>query len=143
MYPSLQACTVLQMATKTWLWALCCWPHCNTGLCHSGKPVILQALANLAWSMAHLSYKHEAVLDAIVNRLLSDVDSMNQRDVADLLSALAILKHQPVGEAMDAIVQHTSELLQEPGAMAALLSVCTTPVLNVTTSYPKLDKSPT
>lgn len=67
--------------------------------------------------MAHLNYKHEAVLDAIVYRLLSDVDSMNQRDVADLLSALAMLKHQPVGEAMDAVVQHTSELLQEPGAL--------------------------
>lgn len=68
--------------------------------------------------MAHLNYKHEAVLDAIVNRLLSDVESMNQRDLADLLSALAMLKHQPVGEAMDAIVQHTSELLQEPGGLA-------------------------
>lgn len=62
-----------------------------------------------------MNYKHEAVLDAIVNRLLSNVDSMNQRDLADLLSALALLKHQPVGEAMSAIVQHTSELLQEPG----------------------------
>lgn len=80
--------------------------------------VTLQALANLAWSMAHLSYKHEAVLDAIVNRLLSNVDSMNQRDLADLLSALAMLKHQPVKEAMAAVVQHTSELLQEPGGIA-------------------------
>lgn len=78
----------------------------------------LQALANLAWSMAHLGYKQEAVLDAIVNRLLSDVDSMNQRDVADLLSALAMLKHQPVGEAMHAVVQHTIELLQEPGGFS-------------------------
>ena len=67
--------------------------------------------------MAHLEYKHEAVLDAIVHRLLSDVDSMNQRDLADLLSALAMLKHQPVGKAMDAVVQHTAELLQEPGGM--------------------------
>ena len=62
-----------------------------------------------------MNYKHEAVLDAIVNLLLSNVDSMNQRDLADLLSALALLKHQPVGEAMSAILQHTSELLQEPG----------------------------
>lgn len=67
--------------------------------------------------MAHLNYKHEAVLDAIVNRLLSDVDSMNPRDLADLLSALAMLKHQPVKEAMDAVMQHTAELLQEPGGM--------------------------
>ena len=74
-----------------------------------------QALANLAWSMAHLNYKHEAVLDALVNRLLSDIDSMNQRDLSDLLSALAMLKHQPVGEAMNAVMQHTYELLQEPG----------------------------
>lgn len=78
----------------------------------------LQALANLAWSMAHLGYKQEAVLDAIVNRLLSDVDSMNQRDVADLLSALAMLKHQPVGEAMTAVMHHTIELLQESGGIS-------------------------
>ena len=83
-----------------------------------------QALANLAWSMAHLNYKHEAVLDAIVNRLLSDMDSMNQRDLADLLSALAMLKHQPVGEAMDAIVQHTSDLLLEPGGMPIKQESC-------------------
>lgn len=80
--------------------------------------VPLQALANLAWSMAHLGYKQEAVLDAIVNRLLSDVDSMNQRDVADLLSALAILKHQPVGEAMAAVMHHTIELLQDSGGIS-------------------------
>ena len=69
--------------------------------------------------MAHLGYKQEAVLDAIVNRLLSDVDSMNQRDVADLLSALAMLKHQPVGEAMAAVVHHTIEVLQDPGGMTS------------------------
>ncbi|KAL3159854.1 hypothetical protein ABBQ38_010255 [Trebouxia sp. C0009 RCD-2024] len=86
-----------------------------------------QALANLAWSMAHLGYKQEAVLDAIVNRLLSDVDSMNQRDVADLLSALAILKHQPVGEAMAAVMHHTIELLQDsetPWMLQDLSTIC-------------------
>ncbi len=80
---------------------------------------MLQALANLAWSMAHLSYKHEGLLDAIVNQLLRNVDDMNQRDVADLLSALAMLKHQPITQATDAIVQHMIHLLQEPGTLLA------------------------
>lgn len=77
----------------------------------------MQALANLAWSMAHLNCKHEVLLDAIVNQLLSDVDDMNQRDLADLLSALAMLKHQPITQAMDAVVQHTIYLLQDPGTL--------------------------
>ena len=80
---------------------------------------MLQALANLAWSMAHLNYKHEGLLDAIVNQLLRNVDDMNQRDVADLLSALAMLKHQPITQATDAIVQHMIHLLQEPGTLLA------------------------
>ena len=75
----------------------------------------VQALANLAWSMAHLEHKQDAVLDAIINYLLSDIESMNQRDVSDLLHALAMLKHQPVDQAMTAIVQHTIELLDDPG----------------------------
>lgn len=80
---------------------------------------MLQALANLAWSMAHLNYKHEGLLDAIVNQLLRDVDDMNQRDLADLLSALAMLKHQPITQATDTIVQHMLHLLQEPGTLFA------------------------
>ena len=76
----------------------------------------MQALANLAWSMAHLNFKHEGLLDGIVNQLLRDIDDMNQRDLADVLSALAILKHQPITQAMDAIVQHMIHLLQESGA---------------------------
>ena len=75
----------------------------------------MQALANLAWSMAHLEYKHDALLDAIVNRLLSDVDSMNPRDLAELLSALALLKHEPIAQAMQSIVQHTIDLLEDRG----------------------------
>lgn len=81
--------------------------------------------------MAHLNYKHEGVLDAIVNQLVRNVDDMNQRDLADLLSALAMLKHQPITQAMDAIVQHTIHLLQEPGILVTpdfddctSLSVC-------------------
>lgn len=74
-----------------------------------------QALANLAWSMAHLNYKHEGLLDAIVNQLLRNVDDLNQRDLADVLSALAMLKHQPITQATDAIVHHMIHLLQEPG----------------------------
>ena len=69
--------------------------------------------------MAHLDYRQEAVLDAIVNRLLSDMDSMNPRDFAELLSALALLKHQPVAEAMSALVQHANDLLQDPGESSA------------------------
>ena len=80
---------------------------------------MLQALANLAWSMAYLNYKHEGLLDTIVNRLLRNVDDMNQRDLADLLSALAMLKHQPITQATDAIVQHMIHLLQEPGTLLA------------------------
>lgn len=70
--------------------------------------------------MAHLNYKHEEVLDAIVSRLLSNIDGMNQRDLAELLSALAILKHQPVAQAMHAIVQHATDLLLDPGKLSAL-----------------------
>jgi hypothetical protein len=69
--------------------------------------------------MAHLNYKHEALLDAIVNQLLRNVDDMNQRDLSDLLSALAMLKHQPITQATDAIVQHMIYLLQEPGTLLA------------------------
>ncbi|DBB02864.1 TPA: hypothetical protein ACH3X1_013470 [Trebouxia sp. C0004] len=84
-----------------------------------------QALANLAWSMAHLNYKHEGLLDAIVNQLLRNVDDMNQRDLADLLSALAMLKHQPITQATDAIVQHMIHLLQEPGTTWVLQDLST------------------
>ncbi|KAL0052777.1 hypothetical protein WJX82_007536 [Trebouxia sp. C0006] len=87
--------------------------------------LFLQALANLAWSMAHLNYKHEGLLDAIVNQLLRNVDDMNQRDVADLLSALAMLKHQPITQATDAIVQHMIYLLQEPGTTWVLQDLST------------------
>ena len=80
---------------------------------------MLQALANLAWSMAHLNYKHEGLLDAIVNQLLRNVDDLNQRDLADVLSALAMLKHQPITQATDAIVHHMIHLLQEPGTLLA------------------------
>lgn len=76
--------------------------------------------------MAHVDYKQEVVLDAIVNRLLTNVDDMNQRDLTEVLSALAILNHHPLVEAMNAMTQRATELLLEPGMLSATCwySVC-------------------
>ena len=71
----------------------------------------------MAWSVAHLNYKHEGLLDGVVNQLVANLEDMNPRDLSDLLSALAMLKHQPITQAMDAIAQHTIHLLQDPGML--------------------------
>ena len=75
----------------------------------------LQGLANLAWSMAHLDFKHEGMLDAIVTLIVEDLEDANARDVAELISALAILNHPPASKHMDALAQHMVVLLSDSG----------------------------
>ena len=65
--------------------------------------------------MAHLDFKHEGVLDAIVMLVVEDLEHANARDVTEVISALAILNHTPSSKHMDALAQHMIVLLSDSG----------------------------
>ena len=82
----------------------------------------MQTLANLAWSMAHLGFKHEGLLDAIISLAVGEVEDILPRDVAELLSCLAMLSHVPPDEDLGTLIQHVTVLLMQPGESAMLLA---------------------
>ena len=81
----------------------------------------LQGLTNLAWSMAHLDFKHDILFDDIISLVVDSLEDANLRDITELLSALAILKHRASGRHMEALTQHMIVLLSDAGQSPLLL----------------------
>ena len=81
----------------------------------------LQGLTNLAWSMAHLDFKHDILFDDIISVVVDNLEDANLRDITELLSALAILKHRASSRHMEALTQHMIVLLSDAGQSPLLL----------------------
>ena len=79
------------------------------------NPSAVQALANLAWSMAHLGFKHTNLLDRVISQLAWNADEINQRDLAEALSSLALLNLEPEEDSMNDMLHQLTTLLQDSG----------------------------
>lgn len=105
---------------------LACAYVCLEQHCYMNSDTILpsmQVLTNLAWSMAHLDFKSDTVMDAILTVAVDDVADLNPRDITELLSALAIFDHNVSSKQVDVLAQHMIVLLSEPGKCASAGSV--------------------
>lgn len=67
--------------------------------------------------MAHLDYRHNAMMDAMVTLAVENIEDLNPRDVTELVSALALSNHNVSSREMDSLAQHMTVLLSEPGML--------------------------
>ena len=73
--------------------------------------------------MAHLGFKHTNLLDRVISQLAWNVDEINQRDLAEALSSLALLNHEPEADSMNDMLHQLTNLLQDFGETLSLSSI--------------------
>ena len=102
--------------------SICCAGSCQPGLEHGSFGLQAHQLTGQSIIRLHFDLCIRDSEIVMINLALN-VDEINQRDLAEALSSLALLNHEPEADSMNDMLHQLTNLLQDFGETLSLSSI--------------------